>query len=124
MQIPNTLGFNKLTEGKTLGGKEMTRKQFEKLIDELEEALYWEAEDVHQCSYVEFREGFPISRTYERTLAVNKNIIISFDVEENEVQLFDTASDITGDWLYSWNMKEYSKMEVAIKIYKLIERIK
>lgn len=102
----------------------MTKRQFEKFIDELEEAMFWEVEDVHQCSWVKYRYGFPVSRTYEKSLIVNENIIISFDVEQNEVQLYDTNADITGDWLFAWNVKEYNKMEIAIKIYKLINNIK
>ena len=102
----------------------MTQKQFEKFLNELEEAFYWEVDDMSQCSYVQFREGFPVSRTYENTLVINGILFISFDVDQNEIQLFDTSTDVTGEWFYSWDMKDYSKVEVSIKIYKaLVKKI-
>lgn len=95
---------------------------YDRLMNEINDALQGQFKTI-VCDYVEFHDQFPVSRTYNRTVSVENRFYITYNKDEQEIQFFDTAKTWNDYWYTTYPLDLYSKMELAIYLYKRIERL-
>lgn len=94
-------------------------KREERLLEHIKTAFAL-TNGVRICSYVVFREGFPISRTYNTTVVIDDKFYITYDKESKQLEIFNTSENIHGKWYNFIPLKYYNDMEIAIVLYKAI----
>lgn len=92
---------------------------YERLLNELKEALSFDF-DVELVASVEFHD-WKLFGIHKPTLIINNSVFITYNEAEDYLEILNQNSD--EHWFDFYTLKYYTRMELAVVVYKKLTRI-